>query len=286
MAVDMRRIFVDPESIDDNIITVTNPKDDHHLANVIRIQEGDKITVSDKSGYEYPTVVSRIDHRKDIDSRDVENPKNVIELTITEKRPFTTEPNIWITLFQGLPKQDKMDVIIQKSIELGASEIVPVKFTHAVPSYDEKKLKARLERWRRIAFETVKQCGRGVVPEIAGPITPGILADSVAIGRDASKKIIKKYDLLLMAYEAEEDVTIKDALRKWKIGRGAVESANDPAARQRIGVIVGPEGGISESEAAALAEAGVTCVSLGKSILRTETAGPAAIAMLLYELEL
>jgi 16S rRNA (uracil1498-N3)-methyltransferase len=244
----MRRFFVDQGAVSGDRIVISDTADIHHMLDVLRMKEGARLWISDRTDTEYEAVIAAA------------GPREVV-LDVLSSRPFRAEPRIDVTLYQGIPKGQKMDLVVQKSVELGVNRIVPLITERVVPDAPEKKL----SRWRRIAAETVKQCQRGVVPEVAGPMTLARAAEQVAAGA---------YGRTVVLYELEEGVTLKEAV---KPGNDIPES---------FAVFVGPEGGFARSEVDALVAAGATAVTLGPTILRTETAGPAALAMLLYEYSL
>ena len=245
----MSRFFVTPEQVGDEYITINNKQDLIHIKNVLRLDEGSEIDISDSSVWEYRSQIISIS-------------QDEILVKILDKQHFSREPLRKVTLYQSLPKHKKMDEIIQKSIELGVSQIIPVFTTRSLidPKTDMDK---KLQRWRKISAETVKQCQRGHVPEIGEPLTFKQTIKSLAA-----------YDLVIFPYENEANCNIKTCLRHLQ---------TDP---EKIAIIIGPEGGFSDDEARLLTENGANSVSLGKTILRTETAGPATIAMVMYELEL
>lgn len=245
----MNRFFTQPENIGDKIITITDKQDIQHIVKVLRLREGDKIEVSDSVKWEYEAEISFID-------------KDCVEAVITDKQKFTNEPFTKITLFQGIPKQGKMELIVQKNVELGVNEIVPV-FTDRTVVTDNGKFSKKIERWQKVADEAVKQCKRGIIPHIGEDITFKEMT-----------QFLPGFDLVLFPYENEDDRTIKDALR------GLEEKP------EHVAIIIGPEGGFSDKEAEILKSMETECVTLGKTTLRTETAGMAAIAMTMYELEL
>jgi 16S rRNA (uracil1498-N3)-methyltransferase len=171
-----------------------------------------------------------------------------------------TEPAHRVTLYQSLPKTGKMETIIQKCTELGVAAIAPVVSERCVVR-PEKDWENKRQRYQRVAYEAAKQSKRGVIPEVL-PLKPLAACD------------FSQYDLVLFAYEEEREYMLKQALR--------TEQARTA---KNIAVIIGPEGGFEESESAQLCENGAVRVSLGTRILRTETAGMAMLAMVLYELE-
>lgn len=245
----MNRFFVDAAYIGKDHIVIDSPQEIKHITKVLRLSEGDHLDISDGVQWEYRVKIDSIEQTQ-------------IRAVILDKQSFAREPDIQVTLFQGIPKQSKMEMIVQKCVELGVHDIVPV-FTARTVVTDNGKLPRKVERWQKVSAEAVKQCKRGIIPVVASPIS---FAD--LMGR------IKGYDLILFPYENEEEKTIKDCLRN--LNRSV----------KRVGIIIGPEGGFADEEAEELKAAGAVCVTLGKTILRTETAGLAALAVTMYELEL
>ncbi len=252
----MGKIFVSPGEILDTTIDITNSGDVHHLTRVLRVKCGDKLEISDGVKWEYVTSIQQIE-------------KDRIVCRIEDRQAHSREPKTRVTLYQGFPKSSKMDTIIQKCVELGVNEIVPVYMDRSVVT-DTGKGEKKLERWQKIADEAATQCRRGMRPNIQLPTGLENILNSVV-----------KHKLILLPYENEEGRTLKDALRAFKDRDAtAAEKGAD------IAVIIGPEGGFSDREVKLLKEVGADCVSLGKTILRTETAGMAALSMIMYELEL
>jgi 16S rRNA (uracil1498-N3)-methyltransferase len=244
----MNRFFVDENQISGNEIRIVSPLDVKHLTKALRVARGDRVEVSDSAEWEYETEFVRAED-------------GAVVLRILDRQRFAREPGIGIALFQGLPKAAKMDAIIQKSVELGVARIVPVACARSVPAGDSVS-SHKLARWQRISAEAAKQCRRGLTPEVR-PV----------LAFDAALSEMQSSGLMLFPYENETERSLKSRLR------GLAEKPRD------VALIIGPEGGFSEEEATALVSAGAASVSLGHTILRTETAGPAAIAMILYELE-
>ena len=212
----------------------------------MRINIGDKITVCDGAGIDYTVRVSEIG-------------KNEIECDIIDRQKSDTEPNINITLYQGLPKAAKMDYIIQKNTELGISKIVPAKLARCVVKLENKAAEdKKCERWQKIAVASAKQSGRGIVPEIGNPMTVDEIIEDV-----------KDYNLVFVPYECEDQSRLKTIVE-------SVPDAKD------IAFIIGPEGGFDISEIEKFKAAGIKTVTLGKRILRTETAAEAVVSMLMY----
>lgn len=245
----MSRFFVDRSAVGGMTIKITDADDRKHMTKVLRLGVGDAVSISDSVQFEYTTEITEIG-------------KDHIEARILDKQRFAREPELKLTLFQGIPKQGKMETVIQKAVELGVWSIVPV-FTDRSVVVDHGNFHKKTERWQKIADEAVKQCKRGIIPQIQRKMTFREMLDS-----------LPAYDLILFPYENEEKRSIKDCLRD-------IREKPETAA-----VIIGPEGGFSDSEAEALVKIGARSVSLGKTVLRTETAGMAAIAMTMYELEL
>ena len=245
----MSKFFVEPIAIGENSIVITNRDDIRHIAKVLRLMPGAVIEVSDSSAFEYKARIESIS-------------ADEIALSILDKQGFAREPQLKIDLFQGIPKQGKMESIIQKSVELGVHTVVPL-FTKRTVITDKGNFSNKILRWQKISDEAVKQCKRGIIPKVENPVT-----FLEAISR------LGKYDLILFLYENEQQQTIKQVLRRL------------PAKPETVAVIIGPEGGFSEDEASRLQQAGAAVATLGKTILRTETAGAAAMAMIMYELEL
>ena len=245
----MSRFFVTPDAVGDVAIRITDREDLHHMTKVLRLKPGDEIEVSDGTAWEYRGVLRLVTTEEAV-------------ADIVDKQAFAREPAIQITLFQGMPKQGKMELIIQKAVELGVSRVVPV-FTDRSVVTDNGKMDKKIQRWQKIADEAVKQCRRGKIPEIGQDLTFPQMTEQ-----------LKDYDCVLFPYENEEDRSLKAGLRSL---------TSKP---KNLAIIIGPEGGFSDREADLLKEKGALCVTLGKTILRTETAGLAAIAMVLYELEM
>jgi len=195
--------------------------------------------------------------------------KNEVECKIISKINETTESNVHITLFQGIPKFEKMELIIQKNTEVGIKSIVPVIMERTVVKLDEKIASKKLERWQKIAEIAAKQSMRDIIPQI-GNITKLKDIDTT------------EFDAVLVAYENEEHNMLKTELQKLE---SKVKSNNSSEQQYNIAIVIGPEGGISEKELVMLAEKNAKFVSLGKRILRTETAGVVMAGNIIYELE-
>lgn len=238
----MRRFFCD--NITDSTATITGD-DAHHISRVLRMKAGDALSLCDGMGFEYDAVIASV------------SPEAIV-CTLCERRASEAESPVRVTLFQCLPKSGKMELIVQKCTELGVFAVVPVFSARCVvqpgKDYDKKR-----ERYNRVALEAAKQSRRAMVPEV----NPLVKLEKIDVSQ---------FDLFLIAYEDENALTLKQALR----------AANAP---KNIALLIGPEGGLEESEVARLVSAGAVSVSLGKRILRTETAGMAMLAQTLYEVE-
>lgn len=240
----MSRFFVEKEQIDKNKIMITG-EDAKHIKTVLRCKLGEEIIICDGQGYDYNCSISEIDH--------------VVIAEIKNVSESASEPDTKITLFQGLPKSDKMELIIQKCVELGVEKIIPVNTERVIVKLDKKEDK-KLERWQKISLSASKQCGRGKIPQIGH-----ILNFQEAI-QEASK-----FDLAVIAYEKEENIGLKELIKNFN--------------GQTVAVFIGPEGGFSEEEIIKAKTNGLKTITLGKRILRTETAGMSMLSILLYELE-
>lgn len=187
-----------------------------------------------------------------------------IELEILSETEESTEMPIEVDLYQGLPKSDKMDLIVQKCTEIGVSKVIPVLTDRVIVKLDDKSVAKKVERWNKIAIEASKQSGRQKISSV----------DNVTFLENIIEKL-SKYDIVIVPYECEKTSTLKAKLK------------NINKEIKSIAVVIGPEGGFSENDIEILERCpSVEKVSLGKRILRTETAGIATLAMILYEYEL
>jgi len=238
----MHRFFT--TDIEGNNARITG-SDVRHIQRVLRLDIGDAIVVCDGDGRAYNAVIRSVE-------------EGAVLCHITAPLSTAAEPRCRVTLIQALPKSGKMDLIVQKCVELGVFGILPVQSERCVVQLGEDAEKRRA-RWQRIAAEAAKQSRRGIVPQVEAVLP--------LKGVDFSF-----YDTVLLAYEEERSTTLKSVLRS----RGCGDD---------VALIIGPEGGFSQSEAAFLVTKGAQPVSLGSRILRTETAGMAMLAQLLYEVE-
>jgi 16S rRNA (uracil1498-N3)-methyltransferase len=259
----MRRFFVGADAVRDGKIYIEDATDVRHIRDSLRMKPGDALVVCDGTGREYTGTIDDIGE--------------VVTLSVSDI-VGAVEPRTKITLYQCVPKHGKMEVVIQKATELGVVRFVPVFSERSVPRPGDSGRKS--ERWQRVAESASKQSGRGLVPVVDIPLS---LAEAL--------ETLGEYDLTIFPYENEDRDTIKDVLRGYAAASGSFggEPSDLPDASDRgvrVAVIIGPEGGFTDAEAFAIESAGAEPCSLGATILRTETAGPAATAMILYELEL
>lgn len=261
-----RRFFISPEDVRGDAIRITDPKTLHHMGRVLRLVPGDALLLADGEGWEYRCVLERMT-------------KEEASARIEDKQKNATEPSVRVTLYQGVPKGSKMEQVVQKCVELGVFRIVPVFMARTVAGERERYGK-KLPRLQAVAEGAAKQAGRGVVPEVAPAIDFSRMLEALRPEEEGRETLLREENAghalrVLFPYENEEGVTIREVLR------GAAADV------RQLSLVIGPEGGFADEEAAALmALSGCRSVSLGKRILRTETAGMAALAMILYELEL
>lgn len=247
----MRKFFVKSENIFEGHIKISN-SDVNHIKNVLRLKIGDKIQICNQDTSEnYVCEISNID-------------ADFIEVKIVEKILALAEGNIELHIFQGLPKADKMELIIQKGTELGVSTFWPVSFKRSIVKLSGKDEIKKVDRWQKIAEVAAKQSHRDLIPEVKNIINIKNICD-----------LIQDYDVVLLAYENEENNYIKNELQNIKNSKEKL----------KIAVIIGPEGGIEEEEIKILEEAGSKVISLGKRILRTETVALQVSSIIMYELE-
>ena len=241
----MPKFFIKKENICGNSVTICGG-DASHIAKVLRMEAGQHLVLCDGEGTDFDAEITSCT-------------KDEVTLSILESHPCPTEPALSFVLFQGIPKQAKMDYIIEKCTELGIKTIVPVACERSVAEIknahaEEKKL----TRWRKIAAESVKQCGRGVIPEVHS-----VMSVQEAITYSTS------LGCTLAAYENERQLPLKEAFPK--------EKPNS------IGVFIGPEGGFSDKEIQMFQKSNIPTVTLGRRILRTETAGHTVLTAAMYE---
>ncbi|WP_040211352.1 16S rRNA (uracil(1498)-N(3))-methyltransferase [Clostridium polynesiense] len=239
--------FFTPQSLFQGDYAYIEGEDVKHIYKVLRLEEGQEIIVNNQSGEEFLGKLHNIS-------------KKAVSVHIIKKLEVNNESNVDIALYQGLPKASKMDLIVQKASELGVNEIVPI-ITSRVDIVLKGEFK-KLERLQRIALEACKQCKRSIIPEIKEPLN-----------FHSAIEELKEKDLIVVPYENAENYGIKTMVKKIK-DKEVI----------KVAIVIGPEGGFEEEEISALKEIGGEVVTLGPRILRTETAGFTAAALIQYEL--
>lgn len=250
----MYQFFVEDAQVLDTKVIITG-SDVNHIGNVLRMRSGEKVRISTQSGRSYFCHIDSI-------AQD----EVIAQIDAADEHGTELSQDIW--LFQGLPKSDKMELIIQKAVELGANHIVPVAMKNCVAKLDDKKAKNKVERWQEIAKSAAKQSKRSIIPDVCAPMS----------WKEALKAANEK-DICLVPYENERGMAAT---------REAIRSIKEHAS---VAIMIGPEGGFADAEIAdvdAIHEVDCTKgirISLGNRILRTETAGLATLSMMIYELE-
>lgn len=244
----MYRFYISEEQIAEKEITITG-SDVNHIRNVLRMEAGDWIVACNGQGTDYVSRIFSMDREK-------------VVLRVEKIQETGTELPAKITLFQGVPKKDKMELIIQKAVELGVCEIVPV-FTKrcVVRPADEKKTEKRLERWQAIAEAAAKQCDRGMIPTVHAPISLNGAFD-----------MAKSLEYNMIPYELQNGICQS---------REIVACA---CRQPSVGIFIGPEGGFEAEEVEKAVANGIKPITLGKRILRTETAGMALLAIMMFQM--
>lgn len=244
----MHHFFVNPSAVGQQTITITGT-DVNHIKNVLRMKPGEQILLSDGQGHDFCCEIESLTERE-------------ILARIKDAAFEGTELCCEFYLFQGLPKADKMEFIIQKAVELGVTEVIPVQTKRAVVKLDAKKEEKKLERWQAISESAAKQSRRGIIPQINRVMT---FLEAL--------EYAEKFDINMIPYENFKDMAeTKHVLNKIN-------------PNMKVGIFIGPEGGFEESEIKLAVQKGVSRVSLGRRILRTETAGMALLSVLMFQLE-
>ena len=236
----MPRFFT--ETIDENKGIILGD-DAKHIAKVLRMHPGESLIACDCKGKDYDCVIEALTDKQ-------------VDLKVERVYPSETEPSVFVTLYQAMPKSDKMELIIQKAVELGVSAIVPVQTKRCVSRPDAKSMAKKLERYNRIALEAAKQCGRGIIPQVLPMLDyPQALA------------AMKEDEQAILFYENSTS-SFQEELKQ---------------AGKSLSIMVGAEGGFEEEEVQKALEQGVASISLGKRILRCETAPLAALSIIMYQ---
>ena len=252
----MDRFFVEPEhlNLDDKTLYIDG-EDVKHISKVLRYGQGDEIEVCDSNGHEYICRIESVD-------------KTRIDLSIVDEVDINRESRIRVSLYQGVPKSTKMDIILQKLTEAGVDEIVLVNTKRSVVNIKGDKADKKFDRWERIIYEAAKQGKRGLIPKLRG-----ILSFKEAL------EDMGKNDINICPYEVEKSLGIKEALQT-----GQVKKILENKDEVRVGIFIGPEGGFAEEENEMVKASGIASVTMGPRIFRTETASIVATAITLYEL--
>lgn len=247
----MSKFFVRENQIYNNKIEILDD-DVNHIKNVLRLNVDEEIKICNQdSSKNYNCKILEI------------SPKKVV-CEILEKLENEAEGNVELHIFQGLPKSDKMELIIQKGTELGVAEFIPVNMKRCIVKLDGKDQVKKIDRWNKISETAAKQSGRDIIPKVRNLETIKQLESQ-----------IKEYDLFLVAYEMEKENYIKNELQNLKSTKE----------NYKIAVLIGPEGGLDISEVDCLKSAGAKVISLGNRILRTETVALQVSSIIMYELE-
>lgn len=251
----MPKFFVENNQIKNDTIYIKN-QDVNHIKKVLRKNIEDEITICDENTkQDYLCKITNIE-------------ENEITCKILKELETNVESNIEVSIFQGLPKADKMELIIQKSVELGVHDIIPIEMKRCVVKLKEKDKTKKIERWQKISEVAAKQCGRNYIPKI----------NNIENLKEISEKI-KDYDAVLVAYEEEKENTLKNELKLLK------KDNQENNKKIKIAIVIGPEGGIDKEEINALEKNGAKIITLGKRILRTETVALNVLSIIMYELE-
>ena len=245
----MYQFFVESHQIQGNQIIIEG-NDVNHIKNVLRMKPGEEIAVSNGvDGKEYRCGITAL-----------EEDRILCELRFIKEDGVELSSQVY--LFQGLPKADKMEMIIQKCVELGVHAVIPVAAKRCVVKLDDKKAKSKIARWHGIAEAAAKQSKRRIVPEVMD-----VMSFKQAL------QFVKDFEVKVIPYELAEDMSkTREIIGSLKPG-------------QKIAVFIGPEGGFDESEIREALESGVEPITLGKRILRTETAGLTVMSWIMYQLE-
>lgn len=244
----MYHFYVEPDAVSENTARITGG-DVNHIKNVLRMHTGEEIMILDGNGMEYRCEIEAI--------------SDEILARILEAKKTEAELSVRLLLFQGLPKKDKMELIIQKAVELGVSEIIPVLTKRTIVKLeDKKKEQKKLERWQAIAEAAAKQSGRGIIPKVC--------------------------ETVKFSEAVKQAETLEEALIPYELAEGmdeARERIRGLHGKKTIGIFIGPEGGFEEGEIALAVKSGIHPITLGKRILRTETAGLCILSVIMFELE-
>jgi len=254
----MPKFFVESEQVENDLVQVFG-KDVNHIKNVLRKKVGDEIEICDAS------------KAKDYLCEILSLNEETVVCQINEKLIKNSDSSIKVSILQGLPKADKMELVIQKSVELGVYDITPVDMKRCIVKIKDKDKKN--ERWQKISEVAAKQCMRNIIPKI----------NEISSIKNICN-LCDEYDIVIVAYENENNNTLKkELLNIKKIYEENIDKNSDN--EFKIAVLIGPEGGIDDSEISMLKKAGAKIVTLGKRILRTETVAFNILSIIMYEFE-
>ena len=240
----MRRFFISQEIGPGDQISITGELA-HRISRVVRLSSGDEIVLFNGSGMD---MVARLDSVS----------KNSVIATMISHKTSTTEPDLALTLYQGLMKGDKFDWVLQKGTELGISRFVPLVCKRSIPGVNFTEPSRKIKRWRKIVVESAEQCGRSLIPIVTDPI------DFFTACQEVDSE-----SLALIPWESAQGCSLKDVIGSLRV--------------KKIDVFIGPEGGFQTQEVEFAGRCGIVPVSLGPRIFRAETAGIVATAVMMYE---
>lgn len=244
----MYHFFVESGWINPPFIDIEG-SDVNHIMNVLRFEVGDELVLCDGLGYDYKCSIDSLT-------------KEVIRCTIQSKELSKSELPLKVSLYQGAPKQDKLETIIQKCVELGVYDIKPVVMQRSIVKFDAKKIHKKVERWQKISASAAKQSKRGIIPKVFSPLSFSEMLSELS-----------GYSRIIVPYENE------DGMKRTR------EVLCSLKGLEHIAVVIGPEGGFSDEEIVKLQDLSAETITLGNRILRTETAGLASMAMISYQVE-
>lgn len=243
----MQTFFIDENAVNGREL-IPDAEVCHHISHVLRMRVGDAVRFSDHKAHYYEGKIASVT-------------KQTVKVTVEQVKLIDDEPKTDVTLIQCLPRGDKMEHILQKATELGVNRIIPVESENSQVRLKDKKTEKQ-ERWQKVVSAAAEQCGRGVIPMVQKPCT--LQAALSSLRDDAA---------VVFCYEKEERASLGKTLSEIK------------TQTSKVALVIGPEGGFTDAEAKYLIKHGAHCVTLGKRILRTETAGPAVLAVLMYEFD-
>lgn len=242
----MPRFFIDDTSNDKIIISGENAR---HIAKSLRMTVGERLTLCSGDGYDCNCVIDKIS-------------ADSVFVTVESRIASYTEPDVSLTLYQCMPKGDKMELIIQKCVELGVNQIIPIMSARCISRPDDKAMTKKIMRWNKISLEAAQQSERGIIPTVQNTVS-----------FDKALQLMQQHDLSILFYE-KGGAPLNELLN-------VVISSNNNG-KLSIGVMVGPEGGFEPGEVEKAAQCGINITTLGSRILRTETAGMTAAAIIMY----